>query len=157
VPTTFLLISFYWENFMFFGLGPQRGKDPSTTRWATRSFRASPSRTSASAYGIFKRAGELFGQTVGIAGEHPTGAEIAAAVTRALGFRTFGFPGADVIGNMFQFWADFNDLYCGNRSVEFSRSLNPDGGEQAPHPARRSVVRGTRGRHAKRTAPRPLT
>jgi hypothetical protein len=27
---------------------------------------------------------------------------------------------------MFQFWADFNDLYCGNRSVEFSRSLNPE-------------------------------
>jgi hypothetical protein len=41
-------------------------------------------------------------------------------------FRTFGFPGADDIGNMFQFWADFNDLYCGNRSVEFSRSLNPE-------------------------------
>jgi hypothetical protein len=41
-------------------------------------------------------------------------------------FRSFGFPGADDIGNMFQFWADFNDLYSGNRSVEFSRSLNPE-------------------------------
>jgi len=27
---------------------------------------------------------------------------------------------------MFQFKADFNDLYAGNRSVEFSRSLNPE-------------------------------
>ena len=27
VPTTFLLTSFYWENFIFFGLGPKRGKD----------------------------------------------------------------------------------------------------------------------------------
>ena len=27
MPTTFLLTSFYWENFIFFGLGPQRGKD----------------------------------------------------------------------------------------------------------------------------------
>ena len=27
---------------------------------------------------------------------------------------------------MFQFKADCNDLYCGNRSVEFSRSLNPE-------------------------------
>ena len=27
---------------------------------------------------------------------------------------------------MFQFKADFNDLYCANRSVEFSRSLNPE-------------------------------
>ena len=41
-------------------------------------------------------------------------------------FRSFGFPGAGDIGNMFQFWADFNDLYCANRSVEFSRSLNPE-------------------------------
>lgn len=90
------------------------------------------------AYGIFKRGGELIGQTVGVAGEHPTGAEIAAAFTRALGeevrynavppevFRSFAFPGADDIGNMFQFKADFNDLYAGNRSVEFSRSLNPE-------------------------------
>src|SRR5205807_128533 len=27
VPTTFLYTSFYWENFIFFGLGPQRGED----------------------------------------------------------------------------------------------------------------------------------
>jgi hypothetical protein len=72
------------------------------------------------AYGIFKRGSELVGQTVGVAGEHPTGAEIATALTRALGeevryddvpldvFRSFGFPGADDIGNMFQFKADFN-------------------------------------------------
>jgi hypothetical protein len=90
------------------------------------------------AYGIFKRGGELVGQTVGVAGEHPTVTEIAAAFTRALGeevryknvppavFRSFSFPGADDIGNMFQFKADFNDLYSGNRSVEFSRSLNPE-------------------------------
>jgi hypothetical protein len=86
------------------------------------------------AYGIFKRGNELVGQTVGVAGEHPTGAEIAAALTRELGeevryndvrpevFRSFGFPGADDIGNR----ADFNDLYSGNRSVKLSRSLNPE-------------------------------
>src|SRR5437899_2050565 len=27
VPTTFLLTSFYWENFIYFGMGPARGED----------------------------------------------------------------------------------------------------------------------------------
>jgi NmrA-like family len=142
VPTTFLLTSFYWENFIFFGLGPKRGKDGVLAVTYPMGDKKLPSIAvqdiGKCAYGIFKRGGELVGQTVGIAGEHPTGAEIAAALTRALGeevryndvppdvFPSFGFPGADDIGNMFQFWADFNDLYCGNRSVEFSCSLNPE-------------------------------
>ena len=62
---------------------------------------------------------------------------MAAAFTRALGrevvynavppevYRGFGFPGADDLGNMFQFKRDFNDAFCGARSVEFSRSVNP--------------------------------
>jgi len=29
------------------------------------------------------------------------------------------------LGNMFQFKRDFEDDFCGARSVEFSRSLNP--------------------------------
>jgi hypothetical protein len=74
---------------------------------------------------------------VGIAGEHLTGAEMAAAFTEALGqevvynavppavYRGFGFPGADDLGNMFQFKHDFNDAFCGVRDVAFSRSLNP--------------------------------
>ncbi len=27
VPTTFLLTSFYWENFIYFGMGPKKGPD----------------------------------------------------------------------------------------------------------------------------------
>jgi hypothetical protein len=41
-------------------------------------------------------------------------------------YRGFGFPGADDLGHMFQFKRDFNDHYRGARSVEFSRSLNPE-------------------------------
>ena len=37
------------------------------------------------AYGIFQRGGELIGETVGIAGEHLTGEELAAAFTKAPG------------------------------------------------------------------------
>jgi uncharacterized protein YbjT (DUF2867 family) len=89
------------------------------------------------AHGVFRRGGDLIGQTVGIAGEHLTGAEMAAALTHALGrevrhldvppdvYRSFGFPGADDLGNMFQFKRDFNGDFCAARSVEASRALNP--------------------------------
>lgn len=58
-------------------------------------------------------------------------------------YRSFGFPGAEDLGNMFQFKRDFNEDYCGACSVEFSRSLNPAlqtfaewlAPEQEPHPA----------------------
>jgi uncharacterized protein YbjT (DUF2867 family) len=89
------------------------------------------------AYGIFKKGPGLAGQTVGIAGEHLTGAEMAAALGRALGqeiryndvppdvYRGFGFPGAEDLGNMFQFKRDFQDVFCGARPVDKSRELNP--------------------------------
>ena len=28
-------------------------------------------------------------------------------------YRGFGFPGAEDLGNMFQFYADFEDYFCG--------------------------------------------
>jgi uncharacterized protein YbjT (DUF2867 family) len=89
------------------------------------------------ALGIFKRNAELIGKTVGIAGEHLTGTEMAMALTKALGrevvynavtpeaYRAFGFPGADDLGNMFQFKRDFERDFCGARNLDFSRSLNP--------------------------------
>jgi uncharacterized protein YbjT (DUF2867 family) len=89
------------------------------------------------AYGIFQAGSRFAGQTVGIAGEHLTGAEMAAAFTRVVGvkvnynevspevYRGFGFPGAEDLGNMFQFNRDFSDAFCAARPVEFSRSLNP--------------------------------
>ncbi len=90
------------------------------------------------ALGIFKRGDEFIGKTVGIAGEFLTGEEMAAALSEALGqeigyyaidadtFRSFDFPGADDLGNMFQFKRDFNEAYCGARDPEFARSLNPE-------------------------------
>jgi len=40
-------------------------------------------------------------------------------------YRKFGFPGAEDLGNMFQFYADFEDYFGKSRSVETSRALNP--------------------------------
>ena len=141
VPTTCLLTSFYWENLIHFGMGPRPGPDGKLVFVLPMGDRALPGIAAEDigrcAYGIFKRGAEFAGKTVGIAGEHLTGREMAAALTRALGqpvshyampfaeYRALGFPGADDLGNMFQFNHDFAGDFRKARSVEFSRSLNP--------------------------------
>jgi uncharacterized protein YbjT (DUF2867 family) len=142
VPTTFLLTSFYWENFIFFGLGPQRGEDGVLALTMPMGDAKLPGIAAEDigkfAYGIFKRGDELVGKTVGVAGELLTVTQIADSFTNALGervvyndvpadvYRGFGFPGADEVGNMFQVKRDFEADYCAPREVEFSRSLNPE-------------------------------
>ena len=142
VPTTFLLTSFYWENFIYFGMGPARGEDGVLAVTFPLGDAKMPSMAAEDigrcAYGIFRAGDTFIGKTVGISGEQLTGAEFATSFTSALGeevryndvpadvFRSFGFPGADDVGNMFQFKRDANADYCAARSVEFSRSLDPD-------------------------------
>jgi hypothetical protein len=41
-------------------------------------------------------------------------------------YRSFGFPGADDLGNMFQFKAETESAYCGARDLTLCRSLNPE-------------------------------
>ncbi len=142
VPTTFLLTSFYWENLIHFGMGPQRGPDGTFAITLPMGDKKLPGIAADDigkcAYGIFKRGGELIGRTLGVAGEHLNGAEMAAALTRALGqevrynevspevYRGLGFPGAEDLGNMFQFKRDFEQVFRGARAPDVGRSLNPD-------------------------------
>lgn len=142
VPTTFLLTSFYWENMLYFGMGPKKSADgtyainlPMADKPLSGIAVADIGKC---AHGVFKAGDAYIGKTVGIAGEHITGADMAASLTKALGvtvtynavpfdvYRGFGFPGADDLGNMFQFYVEFNDSFSGRRDVAFSRSLNPD-------------------------------
>jgi hypothetical protein len=63
---------------------------------------------------------------------------MATAFTDALGvdvtynavppavYRSFGFPGAEDLGNMFQYKADFEAQFTGARSLEFSRSFKSE-------------------------------
>jgi uncharacterized protein YbjT (DUF2867 family) len=141
VPTTWLLTSFYWDNFIYFGMGPQAGPDGKLAITFPMDDKKLPGIAAEDigkcALGIFKRP-ELIGKRVGIAGEHLTGTEMAAAMSKVLGqeivynsvppdvYRSFGFPGADDIGNMFQYKRDFEEEFTGARSVEFSRELNPE-------------------------------
>jgi uncharacterized protein YbjT (DUF2867 family) len=142
VPTTFLLTAFYWENLIYFGAGPQRGPDGTLAITFPMDEKKLPSIAvgdiGKAAYGIFKRGREFINKSVGIAGQHLTGAEMAGALTRALGqevrynnvppevYRSFGFPGADDLGNMFQFKRDFNEYFVGARDLGFTRTLNPE-------------------------------
>jgi uncharacterized protein YbjT (DUF2867 family) len=142
VPTTFLNTSFYWDNFIHFGMGPKKGPDGTLAITLPMGDRKLPGIAAEDigkcAYGIFRKGAEYIGKTVGIAGEHLTGAQMAASLSQGLGlrvaynavtpeaFRGFGFPGAEDLGNMFQFNRDFDEMLCGARSLAVSRSLNPE-------------------------------
>jgi uncharacterized protein YbjT (DUF2867 family) len=141
VPTTCLLTAFYWENLIHFGMGPKKGSDGRLAFTLPMGDKKLAGITvediGKCAYGVFRRGAEFIGKTVGIAGEHLTGAQMAASLGKALGrevvyhavtpeaFRGFGFPGAEDLGNMFQFKAEFESYYCGARSLAVSRALNP--------------------------------
>ena len=142
VPTTFLLTSFYWDNLIHFGMGPKKGPDGRLVFTLPMGDKKLPGIAAEDigrcAFGIFKAGNRYIGETVGIAGEQLTGAQMAAELSRALGqdvvysaispadYRSLGFPGAEDLGNMFQFKRDFEADFCSARDPDVARSLNPD-------------------------------
>ncbi|MBT8381820.1 MAG: NmrA/HSCARG family protein [Ignavibacteriaceae bacterium] len=141
VPTTNLLTSFYWENFIYFGMAPKKGEDGkfalSLPVGDKKLAGIAADDIGKSAYEIFKNRNEYIGKTVGISGEQLTGKQMADMFTKSLGqevtyndvpfdvYRGLGFPGAEDLGNMFQFFHDFENDFCGVRNVEKSKSINP--------------------------------
>jgi uncharacterized protein YbjT (DUF2867 family) len=141
LPVTLLNTSFYWENFIYFGLGPKKGSDGKYALTFPMGDKKLPGICAGDigkcAYTIFKSGEKYIGQTIGISGEHLTGSQISEALSEALGvevsyndvpadvFRSFGFPGADDMGNMFQFKRDFEEEFTAARKPEVARSLNP--------------------------------
>jgi len=141
VPTTFLYASFYWDNLIHFGMGPKRGPDGKLAFTLPMADRKMPGIAAEDigrcALGVFKAGGRYVGKPVGVSGENLTGAQMAASLSRVLGrevaynavtpaaYRSFGFPGADDLGNMFQFYTEFEDVLCASRDPALSRDLNP--------------------------------
>ena len=141
VPTTCLITSYYWDNLIGLGMGPQadaQGRLMLNLPMADKKLSGiAVEDIGRCAFGIFRQSPEWIGKTVGIAGSHLTGDEMAATLSRVLGreihynavpfdvYRGLGFPGAEDLGNMFQFKVEFNDYFCGARSVAVSRRLNP--------------------------------
>ena len=164
VPVTFLLASFYWDNLIQFGMGPKKGPDGKYAFTLPMGSKKMPGIAAEDigkcALGIFKGGSRYVGKTVGISGENLTGVQMAASLSRALGrdvgynavppavYRGFGFPGADDLGNMFQFYADFEDTV-----LRVARSC---GGALAQSRAAdvRCVARDERGTHSARVAGR---
>lgn len=142
VPYTLLLTSFFWDNFINFGMGPQKGEDGKLYITFPMDDKKLPGIAAEDigkcAFNIFKAKNRYQNKTVGIAGEHLTGKEMAKifsevynkevhynAVEPAV-YRSFDFPGADDLGNMFQFKAEFEDEFTSKRDVDKTRALNPE-------------------------------
>ena len=142
VPTTYLLTAFYWENLIYFGMGPKKGADGKYTLTLpmgnARLSGIAAEDIGKCAYGIFKQGSQWIGKRVGIAGDHVTGAKMAADLAKALhkdvsyfavspeAYRGFGFPGADDLGNMFQYYTEFEKEFTAARDLAVARSVNPD-------------------------------
>ena len=141
LPTTWLRTSFYWDNLIHFGMGPKPGPDGTLQFVLPMDDAKMPGIASEdigrTAYGIFRAGDQFIGKHIAIAGEHLNGAEMAQQLGDALGrevrhatvspaeFREFGFPGADDLGNMFQYYRDFETDFRTPRDVEATRKLNP--------------------------------
>lgn len=141
-PTSYLLASFYWENFIYFGMGPRKGAGDDLVLALPLGGVKLPGIAAEDigkcAYGIFKRGPGAAGQRFGVAGEVLSGPEMADKMGRVLRrtvrfedvpfdvFRGMGFPGADDLGNMFEFQAIRGDAFLRDRDPALSRTLNPE-------------------------------
>ena len=141
VPVTYMLGSFYWDNLIYLGMGPKKGADGKLEFTLPLGDKKLPGVAAEdigkSAYCIFKKGFDFLGKTVGVAGDHATGAEMAASLAKELGqevsynpmspeqYRKTGLPGAEENGNMFQFMQDFEQEFCSARNLDSARELNP--------------------------------
>jgi uncharacterized protein YbjT (DUF2867 family) len=141
VPVTYMLTSFYWDNLIYGGMGPKKGADGKLELTLPMGDKRLPGIAAEdigkSAFCIFKAGFDLLGQTIGVAGDHVTGAQMAAALAKELGqevsynplspeqYRQLGTPGADELGNMFQFMQEFESEFCAARNLDSARALNP--------------------------------
>jgi len=142
VPTTYFLTTFYWDNMIHFGMQPQRDEEGILALNLPMGDKnlagIAADDIGRAAYGVFRAGDRLAGERIGVAGEHLTGQAMAAALSDALGepvrynavpldvYRGLGFPGAKDLGNMFQFYQDFEDHFARSRPVEGARALYPE-------------------------------
>ncbi len=143
VPTTFLRLSMFWENFVTPATPqfPQRDHDGVLAITLPAGEAKLPGLAAEDigrcAYGIFTSGHESVGPKVGLAAEHLTATELAAGLSEAFGepvrynniplaaLRAAPVPGADAIANMFEITTEGNEEYCSHYDIALSRSVNP--------------------------------
>jgi uncharacterized protein YbjT (DUF2867 family) len=140
-PTTYMLAAFYWENFIYFGMGPRANEQGELVLAMPLGSAKLPGIAAEdigrTAHGIFKEGTSNVGQRIGIAGESLSGEEMAAKMGRALKrtvhfynvpfdtYRGLGFPGAEDLGNMFQFHEILGEEFQRARDPKRTRALHP--------------------------------
>jgi uncharacterized protein YbjT (DUF2867 family) len=140
-PTSYLHAAFYWENFIYFGMGPRAGADGGLILALPLGGAALPGigaeDLGGCAFGIFQRGPDVADERFGVAGEALKGEEMASKMSTALGrditfvdvpfdaYRALGFPGAEDLGNMFQVQQILGDDFINARSPGVARDLNP--------------------------------
>jgi len=141
VPTTYLRSALAWEQLLGFGLGPRRGEDGALHLALPIGTRTVPgialADIGACVRQLFVQGPPPVPRMVGIAAEHLTGSEMARDFRLALGesvrfeavpfdtWRALGLPGAEELGNMFQFLHDFSEVVTAQRPVRGTRQLHP--------------------------------
>ena len=141
-PSSYLLAAFYWDNLVGFGMGPRKQEDGSLVFALPLGGQKLPGIANEDiggcAYGIFKRGPSAAGQSFGIAGEILSGEEMAAKLGKAIGqpvkfqdvpfdvYRGLGFPGADDLGNMFEYHMLLGEKFLKARDPKLTRELNPN-------------------------------
>jgi len=141
VPITCLRTSFYWDNFINFpGMGVRQHADGLQLPLPLGDARMpgiAAEDIGRCALGVFRERQWCIGATIGVAGQHLNGHEMANGLSRVLGqrveylditpeeYRALDIPSAAELGNMFQFKRDFETPFRAARSVEQSRALNP--------------------------------
>ena len=141
VPTTALHLSFYWDNLIHFGMGPQRAAD-GVLEFALPMGGAALPGIAAQDIGpctlaLLRDGPPAALRRIGIAGAHLTIEQMARALEAALGepvrartpepadYARLPFPGAAELANMFQFKRDFEAHFRGLRDVDGTRRLHP--------------------------------
>ncbi|MFH0178601.1 NmrA/HSCARG family protein [Streptomyces cacaoi] len=141
VPTTFLNTTFFFQGFLT-QVRPLRGEDGVLTLTLPLEDGKLLSGVDSedigrTAFGILKGGERFIGETIGLAGDHLTGAQYAAKFEAALGepvrfrsvpydvFRSLEVPSAEEIANMFQYYGDFDQEFTGARDLGKVRELNP--------------------------------
>jgi uncharacterized protein YbjT (DUF2867 family) len=141
-PSSYMLAAFYWDNLIHFGMGPRRQDDGSLVFAMPLGGQKLPGigaeDIGGCALGIFRRGPSAAGQSFGIAGEILSGEEMAAKLGKAIGqpvrfqnvpfdvYRGLGFPGADDLGNMFEYHMLLGEKFLKARDPKLARELNPN-------------------------------
>ena len=134
----FLLTSFYWDNLIHFGIGPEEGPGRQAGDHPAHGRQEAPGHRGRGHRQVRLRHLQAGARVHRQDGRHrrrapdrradgrrpDQGAGAARCVYNDVSHRTstasFGFPGADDLGNMFQFKRDFEKDFCGARDLTLS-------------------------------------